>query len=276
MYSRGTNRVKTVEVASAVIRDHFTKIADSYRYLRATDPDPIAFIARKLRGLDRVEAADVGCGDGRYNLLLFHYLGDKLRLACVDPNHGMLETLDACMKDCGISNFITINSRAESLPLPGGALDCVFAFNSIHHFNPPGFLRESARILKSDGYLFVYTRLREQNKRNIWGLHFPKFHRKETRLHSLEAFMRTVEAVPALWVESIQFFKYRRVATLEQLVERARAHHYSTFVLYSPEELEKAITGFVKNIKHHFKDVQRVVWLDEYALFTIRKDGTRC
>jgi hypothetical protein len=57
---------------------------------------------------------------------------------------------------------------------------------------------------------------------------------------------------------------------------KARAHHYSTFVLYSPEELEKAITGFVKNIKHHFKDVQRVVWLDEYALFTIRKDGTRC
>ncbi len=161
MYSRGMNRVKTVEVASTVIYDHFTRIADSYRHLRTTDLDPIAFIARRLRGPDIVEAADVGCGDGRYDLLLFHYLGDKLRLACVDPNYVMLETLDACMKEYGISNFITINSGAESLPFPNGALDCVFAFNSIHHFNQQGFLRESARILKSDGYLFVYTRLRE-------------------------------------------------------------------------------------------------------------------
>jgi len=265
------NKVKTVEVASTATYEHFTRIADSYRYFRTTDSEPVAFIARKLKGSDIVEAADVGCGEGRYDLLLFRYLGDKLRLACVDPNKSMLETLDACMKEYGISNFITINSGAESLPFTSGALDCVFAFNSIQHFNLPDFLQESARILKSDGYLFVYIRLREQNKRNIWGLHFPKFYRKETRLPSLEAFVRTVEAEPALWVESIQFFKYRRVATLEQLVERARAHHYSTFMLYSPEELEKTIAGFAKNVKRHFKDVQRVVWLDEYALFTVRR-----
>ena len=271
MYSQDIDRVNKGEVASTVIYDHFTRIAKSYRHIRTTDSDPIVVIARKLRGLDRVEAVDIGCGDGRYDLLLFHYLGDKLRLACVDSNHGMLETLDTYMKEYGISNFIAINSGAESLPFPDGTFDCVFTFNAVHHFNLTDFLQESARILKSDGYLFVYTRLREQNKRNIWGLHFPKFHRKETRLYSLEAFQRTVEAVPAIWVESIQFFKYRRVATLEQLVERTRARHYSTFLLYSPAEFEKAIAGFVKNVKHHFKDNQQVVWLDEYTLFTIRR-----
>ncbi|MFC2046782.1 hypothetical protein ACFLTK_00680 [Chloroflexota bacterium] len=58
----------------------------------------------------------------------------------------------------------------------------------------------------------------------------------------------------------------------DQLIERVRVRHYSTFVFYSQAELEKAIIGFAKNIKRHFRDTQRVTWVDEYALFTIRKD----
>ncbi len=259
-------------MALDVIYNHFAGIADNYRNIRITDLAPIDFIARKLRGLDIVEAADIGCGDGRYDLPLFHYLNGKLRLACVDPNHVMLEKLETYMRENDISNFRAINSGAESLPFPSGSLDCVLTFNAIHHFNQPDFLRESARILKSDGYLFIYTRLREQNKGNIWGIHFPKFYQKETRLYDLKASMQAVEVVPTIWVESIQFFKYERVATLDQLIERVRARHYSTFVFYSQAELEKATIGFAKNIKRHFRDTQQVVWIDEYALFAIRKD----
>lgn len=273
MNSKGINRVKTCQVAPTVIYDHFTRIAPKYRHLRTTDADPIAFIARELNGLGRIEAADIGCGAGRYDRLLFHYLGDKLRLTCIDPNHGMLETLDHYLKEHGIRNFTALHSQAESLPFSANALDCVCTFNAVHHFNLLEFLRETARILRSEGYLFVYTRLREQNGRNIWGLYFPNFHQKETRLYRLETFMETVAAVPALWVESIQFFKYKRVASLEQLVERTRARHYSTFVLYSPEEFEEAIAGFVRNVKGHFEDVHRVSWFDEHALFTLRKEA---
>lgn len=272
MYSQDMNRQKTSDTALDVIYNHFAGIADNYSNVRITDLDPIDFIARKLRGLDIVEAADIGCGDGRYDLPLFHRLDNKLRLACVDPNHAMLEKLETYMRENDISNFRTVNSGAESLPFPSGSLDCVLTFNAIHHFNQPDFLRESARILKSGGYLFIYTRLREQNERNIWGMHFPKFNQKETRIYDLKVSMQAVEMVPTIWLESIQFFKYDRVATLDQLIERVGSRHYSTFVLYSQAELEKAITGFVKNIKRHFRDTQRVVWADEYALFVIRKD----
>ncbi|MFC1995447.1 class I SAM-dependent methyltransferase [Chloroflexota bacterium] len=272
MDQQSMNRQKTSDMALDVIYNHFSRIADSYRNFRITDLDPIDFIAKKLRGLDLVEAADIGCGDGRYDVPLFHYLDTKLRLACVDPNHVMLEKLETYMEENGIDNFRAINSGAESLPFPSGFLDCVFTFNAIHHFNQLDFLRESARILKSGGYLFIYTRLREHNKRNIWGMYFPKFCQKETRHYDLKASMQAVEIVPTIWVESVHFFKYERVATLDQLIERVRARHYSTFIFYSQAELEKAIIGFMKNIKRHFRDTKRVAWIDEYALFTIRKD----
>lgn len=271
MYSQVTNTEKTSELTPTDIYDHFSRIANNYRQLRTTDSEPIAFIAKELRGLTRVEAVDIGCGEGRYDLLLFNYLGDKLRLACVDANHGMLEVLDAYLKRHGISNFVAIKSGAESLPFPDGALNCVCTFNAVHHFNLLGFLRESARILKSDGYLFIYTRLYEQNRSHIWGRYFPEFHQKENRLHSSNTFLRTVAVVPTLRIESIEYFKYGRVSTLEQLIERTRARHYSTFLLYSPKELEEAITKFAQNIERRFKDVHRVSWFDEYALFIVRK-----
>ena len=273
MYSQLRNRTKLRRVAPKAVHHHFSRIANGYRALRTTDPEPIAFIAQELRKLVRVEAADIGCGGGRYDLLLCNYLGDRLSLACVDANNDMLGALDTYLKGHGVSNFIAISSRAESLPFPSGALDCVFTFNAVHHFNLLGFLQESARILKSGGYLFVYTRLQDQNRRNIWGRYFPEFCRKETRLYKLSTFMQTVVAVPTLQVKAIEYFRYERISTLEQLVERARAHHYSTFWLYSPKELEEAITGFRRNVEYHLKDVHQVRWFDENALFVIRKEG---
>ena len=273
MYSQVTNRTKLSRVAPKAVHHHFSRIANGYRDLRTTDSEPIAFVAQELRKLARVEAADIGCGAGRYDLLLHKYLGDKLRLACVDANNDMLKALDTYLKGHGVSNFIAINSGAESLPFASGALDCVFTFNAVHHFNLLRFLQESARILKSGGYLFVYTRLQEQNRMNIWGRYFPEFCRKETRLYKLNTFMRTVMAVPSLRVISTEYFEYERISSLEQLVERARANHYSTFWLYSPKELKEAITGFRRNVEYHLKDVHRVRWLDENALFVIRKEG---
>jgi ubiquinone/menaquinone biosynthesis C-methylase UbiE len=272
MYSQVTNKAKPGKVAPEDIHYHFSRIADRYRDLRTTDLEPIAFIARELSGLPCIEAADIGCGAGRYDLLLFEHLGDKLRLACVDANSDMLKALDTHLKGHGIREFRVMNSRAESLPFPNDALDCVFSFNAVHHFSLPHFLKESARILKRGGHLFVYTRLQEQNRRNIWGRYFPDFCRKETRLYRLNTFVQTVMEVPALRARSIEYYTYERIATLEQLVERARSHHYSTFWLYSPEELEEAIAGFRRNIEGHFEDIHRVKWFDENVLFVIRKE----
>lgn len=255
------------------IHQHFSRIAPKYRNFRITDPEPVVFIAKELEKLVSIKAVDVGCGAGRYDLLLCRYIGGKLHLACADNNSNMLEALDEYLIKHGISNFISVHSKAEDLPFPRNSLDCVCTFNAIHHFNLLEFLHESARILKSGGYLFIYTRLRGQNMVNIWGRHFPKFHQKETRLYTLYTLAQSVAAVPNLRINSIKYFKYGRTSSLVQLVERARAHHYSTFSLYSSEELEEAITAFRQKIRNEFEDVNHIHWHDENVLFIIRKEG---
>lgn len=267
------NRPDMIEIMSPDINHHFSKIANRYSYLRTTDPEPIISIVEELNELSYIKAADIGCGPGGYDMILFEYIGDKLHLSCVDSNNDMLRVLDTNLKKQGISSFLPIYSGAEKLPFTSNTLDCVFSFNAIQHFNLLSFLQESGRVLKNGGYSFIYTRLREQNRRNIWGQCFPEFCRKETRLYTLTTIMKAVMSVPVLRTESIKFFKYKRVFTLEQLVKRARAHHYSTFHLYSPEELEEAIAGFVQNIKRQFNDAHRVSWFDEMTLFVIRKEG---
>jgi ubiquinone/menaquinone biosynthesis C-methylase UbiE len=250
---------------------HFSRVAKKYRNLRTTDSEPISLIVDKLKNLDHIEAVDVGCGAGRYDLLLYKYLGDKLRLTCLDANAEMLKSLAKYFTKHDISNFFVKHSAAETMPFPDSVLDCVCTFNAIHHFHLLRFLNESARVIKSGGYLFIYTRLREQNRKNIWGQYFPQFHEKETRLYSLDVMKQSIEAVDNLIFESIVFFAYSRLAALEQLLERARSHHYSTFLFYSPEELEEALKGFSVNIKNEFEDPQQIRWFDENILFIIRK-----
>jgi ubiquinone/menaquinone biosynthesis C-methylase UbiE len=272
MYSKGANRIAPSQATPVAIHHHFSTIAKRYRNLRTTDLEPITMVVREMKNLARIEGIDVGCGAGRYDLLLCRYLGGALRLTCVDANDYMLEELNKYLIKHGISNFDSMYSEAEHLPFPSNALDCICTFNAIHHFNLPEFLRESDRILKNGGYLFIYTRLREQNRRNIWGQYFPKFHIKETRLYTLDTLTHLL-AVSNLHIKSIEYFKYGRILTLSQLVKRAREHHYSTFLLYSSEELEEAITRFEQNISGEFKDINQVRWFDENVLFVARKEG---
>ncbi|OGO18409.1 MAG: hypothetical protein A2Z15_02145 [Chloroflexi bacterium RBG_16_50_11] len=257
--------------ASKDMDKHFSRISKKYRNLRATDSEPISLIVDKLKNLNNVEAVDVGCGAGRYDLLLYKYLGDKLKLTCLDANSEMLTALSKYLAKHDINNFSVKQSVAETMPFPDSVLDCICTFNAIHHFNLPRFLIESARALKAGGYLFMYSRLREQNEKNVWGLYFPHFIEKETRLYSLDGLKQSVAAVENLVFESIVFFAYSRLAALEELLERARSHHYSTFLLYSPEELDEALKGFSLNIKNQFEDPQQIRWFDENILFIIRK-----
>ena len=255
----------------SMIHQHFSKIAHNYHQLRTTDVEPIRFIARRIRNLKQVEAIDIGCGTGRYDLLLLKYLGHKLRLTCSDSNSDMLNSLVENITNRGITDFTTVNANAEDIPSQDSIYDCVLTFNAIHHFNLGEFLCESARILKVGGCIFIYTRLRDQNRRNIWGRYFPMFHHKETRLYTLHNFVRTVEAVPNLHLKTIEYYKYGRTSTLKQLIELARSYHYSTFSLYSSQELEEAIKEFTSNIKIKFKDDKKVYWFDENIMFVLNK-----
>jgi len=254
-----------------IIHQHFSKIAHRYHYLRTTDIEPINFIVRKMEALEQIEAIDIGCGNGRYDLLLLKYLNSKLKLTCADVNSDMLNTLEKNFINNGISDFTSVVAKAENIPAEDNTYDCIFTFNAVHHFNLLTFLHESSRILKVGGNIFIYTRLLDQNRRNIWGSYFPLFNKKENRLYTFSRLVNTVEEVPNLYIKSVEYYKYGRVATLTQLINRIRSHHYSTFFLYLSEELEEAIKGFTNNIENNFKDTGRVNWFDENILFMIGK-----
>jgi ubiquinone/menaquinone biosynthesis C-methylase UbiE len=229
------------------------------------------FIKEELNHLPIIEAADVGCGAGRYDLALFQSLGKKINLRCVDANPQMLKQLNALLKQHGVKKFRIIKSLARKMPLKSGSLDAIFTFNAIHHFKLSEFLKECARIVKPGGYVFIYSRLRSQNRRIIWGRFFPLFNKKETRLYELNELRQFIKKTPVLELQSLELFKYKKIASLNKLIEQAIHHHYSTFYLYNKREFEISLEKFKKNINKNFRDTNNVGWYDENILLVLRK-----
>lgn len=253
------------------IHHHFSRIAHKYRDLRTTDLEPLLFIEKKLQKYPKLVVADVGCGAGRYDLKLFQHLGKKLFLYCIDANKEMLKHLADFLIKHGVKNFKTTKAFARKIPIKDNSLDCIFTFNAIHHFKTSQFLKESSRILKDGGHLFIYTRLRSQNRRNIWGRYFPLFNEKETRLYELNELKSSLKKLPKLKIECVEYFKYARLTSLDWLIEQAQNHHYSTFYLYTKREFEQSLEKFKQNIQRRFRDLSKINWFDENILLVIRK-----
>lgn len=246
--------------------DHFSHVASSYRHIRQTDTEPILFISEILKNLPRVHAADVGCGAGRYDLLLFRHV-KNLHLTCIDLNESMLQQVFDYLASHHISQFETLRANGDEIPLDDGSMDCVLTFNAIHHFDLAGFLENAVRVSKPAGKIFIYTRLRSQNARNVWGRHFPSFTEKETRLYELNELDAAIRAVEGAKLERVEPFHYQRQATVAQLVERVRARHYSTFSLYAEEELNSALERFQASLKRERHET--VEWVDENTLLVL-------
>lgn len=249
--------------------DHFSGVAAKYRDVRTTDVEPIDFIRVTLGKLSRVTAADVGCGTGRYDLLLFKYV-NNLQLTCIDINERMLEEVSNYLRRNGYGNVKTIKANADDIPLDNDTMDCIFTLNAIHHFDFVKFLEKSSRVIKENGKIFIYTRLRSQNARNIWGQYFPQFSEQETRLYELNEMVRWIETIDSLKVETIKSFEYQRNTTLEHLIKQVKAKHYSTFSLYKENELDEAIKTFQENIKTQFSDTNEIKWTDENILLVLK------
>ena len=69
---------------------HFTEVSLIYRDVRTTDRDPVERIAVELNDLPHPKGVDIGCGDGRYDLLMFETIAG-LNLTCIDVNREMLD-----------------------------------------------------------------------------------------------------------------------------------------------------------------------------------------
>lgn len=252
------------------MENYYTEVADRYRDLRTTDREPVDFVCGMLSGMQRIEAADMGCGVGRYAKLFLENLGEKLFLHCFDTNEYMLNRLESYLAESGASNFSAKVADARDVPLADESLDAVLCFNSIHHIGLVGLFREVSRVLKPGGSVFIYTRSRVQNARTVWGRYFPLFQRKESRLYEPEEFEFKVEKFPEFQIERTKIFLYEREDTQEGLAEKASGRHYSTFHFYEPEEFERAFEKFSENLKGRFGG-GKVEWKDEKTMYVLRK-----
>lgn len=257
------------------ISKHFSTIANNYIKLRSTELEPIKFIRSELKDYPRIVGADIGCGCGRYTLKLFQYLGERLFLYCLDNNKKMLIQLEQHLKQHSMRKFSYQQTPAEKIPLSDDSLDCIFTFNAIHHFKIIKSFKEAKRTLKRNGLLFIYTRTREQNSRNIWGKYFPLFCEKETRLYNIDELSRIIRMVPGFPLQKIKLFKFKKSASLEELLYLAKNHHYSTFYLYSQKEFENALKLFQDRIGQKFEDLKNITWFNENIMFVVRKSSGR-
>lgn len=214
--------------------------------------------------------ADVGCGDGRYSLEFLKQFEEKCYMHCIDYNENMLNSLQDYLTEQNITNFCTRQGDANRLPLENDSMDCIVTFNAIHHFDVPKFLSESLRSLKDDGHLFIYTRLRNQNSRSIWGEHFPLFAEMEERLYEIDELEQHIQNAD-MNIHSTRVFGYSRISSLDRLVHQAQNNHYSTFALYDKGTFDESLKTFKQNIKKNFDDLEKIKWIDENILIEIKK-----
>ena len=241
---------------------HFERVAGAYESLRTTDEAPVREICQLLP--DRpVTGLDVGCGTGRYTRLLRALLPDGSRLAASDVSAAMLAQLKAANHGHA-AGVVPLLAAAEQLPLRTASLDLVTAFNCVHHFDLGRFLTAVARVLAPGGQLFIYTRTPQQNARTIWGRYFPGFTEHEQRLHSQAAIRDAVRRIGGLKMVATQTFSHPRSSTAERLQAQAEGHHYSTFSLYTPQELRAAIAAFLARLPS-----PEVCWVDEHLLVVV-------
>jgi SAM-dependent methyltransferase len=249
-------------VPEVTVGDHFERVAAVYESLRTTDEAPVRAIGQLLPD-HPVTGLDIGCGTGRYSRLLRALLPDGSLLAASDVSAAMLAQLKAANHGHA-RRVVPLLAAAEQLPLRTASLDLVTAFNCVHHFDLGRFLTSVARVLTPGGQLFIYTRTPQQNARTIWGRYFPGFTEHEQRLHSQAAIRDAVKRTDGLQVVATQTFQHPRSSTAERLQAQAEGRHYSTFSLYTPQELRASIATFLARLPG-----PKVSWVDEHLLVVV-------
>jgi len=253
----------------SLMLDHFSQVASIYSQYRTFDHELINYITKKLASMSNIVAADIGCGDGRYSIKLIEKLRNRLSLTCVDNNYEMLRQISNISHN--FKNLQTKYAFAEKIPFDDNSLDCIFSFNAIHHFKINEFAKECNRILKNNGLLFIYTRLKDQNESNIWGKFFPDFSKKENRLFDIQSLAKCISNQTSLNLKSSEFFEHKRSSNLQTLVTNAKMKHYSTFSLYTISEFEKSLGKFKQNIYQNFNNPENIQWVDENTMFVFQK-----
>ena len=274
----------TVEIASgthdgeargrtARLSDHFAKVSARYRTLRELDVGAVRLISDVVaRAADPgrpVRLVDIATGSGRYLDAVMQGVGASHAREVVaiglDRSLPMLRQARRRAGHAGLRAGHLVGA-VETLPFRAASCDVMTCFNAVHHFDLARFAGEAARVLTPAGQLVVYTRTPAQNRRTIWGHHFPEFATRETRLHTVNKMRAALDATGAFRAVRAQTVVWRVTTSLARLVEQATHYHYSTFRLYSEDALRAAIDTFRQRVRQAFPDVTHITHDNDHVL----------
>ena len=255
------------------LSDHFAKVSARYRTLRELDLGAVRIISDMVaRAADPgrpVRLVDVATGSGRYLDAVSHYLGSALAMEVVpiglDLSPPMLTQARIRNRHAGLRAQHVVGA-VETLPFRASSCDAMTCFNAVHHFDLARFAGEASRVLAPTGQLIVYTRTPEQNRRTIWGRHFPEFATRETRLYGVDDVRAALQAPGAFGSVRAQTVAWTVTTSLFRLVEQATHYHYSTFRLYSDDALRAAIDTFRQRVREAFRDVTHITHDNDHVL----------
>jgi ubiquinone/menaquinone biosynthesis C-methylase UbiE len=94
--------------------------------------------------------ADVGSGTG---LLTKELVGRVTSVYAVEPNLAMRKIAERLLSLN--SSFISVDGKAEAVPLPDRSVDLITVGQAIHWFEPQATRKEFQRLLKPDGWLAI-------------------------------------------------------------------------------------------------------------------------
>ena len=132
--------------------NHFGPGIDAERYSRARphihDAAIGKFRAFAGAGAPFSRALDVGCGTGQSTVAL---------TAIADVVIGVDPSADMLAHAVSHPRVSYRRAPAEDIPFPDGQYDVITAAQAFHWFDAEAFLAEASRLLRSPGWLVIYT-----------------------------------------------------------------------------------------------------------------------